>query len=240
YWPDGTLEFVGRADQRVKVSGYRIELGEVESAVRRVPGVVTAVAAVVPTTGGSDVLAAAVHVGDERLTTAGIREHLANCVPAYMVPRHLSLVDRIPFTAGGKIDRRTVADQLKASLAGSAQPDRRAASTPVEAALAAIIGGVLGVETVGVDDDFFALGGDSVLATQAVARIRTWLDAPHAMVADMFAAPTVSALARLLSCREHDGGRLDAVAEIYLEVAGMDAEEVVSQSAEVGMTHDRR
>ncbi|BBY04760.1 non-ribosomal peptide synthetase [Mycobacterium noviomagense] len=240
YWPDGTLEFVGRADHRVKISGYRIELGEVESALRRVPGVVTAVAAVVPTTGGSDVLAAALHVDDESLTAAGIRERMANSVPAYMVPRHLSLVERIPFTDGGKIDRRAVADQLAASMAGSAEPVRRAASTPVEAALAAIIGEVLGVEDVGIDDDFFALGGDSVLATQAVARIRTWLDAPHAMVADVFAARTVSALARLLSRREHDSRRLDAVAEIYLEVAAMDAEEVLSQSAEIEMAHDRR
>jgi mycobactin phenyloxazoline synthetase len=239
YWPDGTLEFVGRADHRVKVSGYRIELGEVESALRRVPGVVTAVAVAVPR-GGSDVLAAAVHVDDERVTAAGIREQLANCVPAHMVPRHLSLADRIPFTDGGKIDRRAVADQLAASVATSAEPDRRDASTPVEAALAAIIGEVLGVDNVGVDDDFFALGGDSVLATQAVARMRTWLDVPHAMVADMFAARTVSALTHLLSRREHDSRRLDAVAEIYLEVAGMDAEEVWSQSAEVGMAHDRR
>ncbi|MDA3662296.1 amino acid adenylation domain-containing protein [Mycobacterium xenopi] len=240
YWPDGTLQFVGRADHRVKVSGYRVELGEVEAALRRVPSVVAAVAAAVPAAGGSDVLAAAVQVDDERLTAGGIRESMRNFVPAHMVPRHLSLVEHIPFTAGGKIDRRAVADKLAASVASAAAPGRRAASTPAEAALAAIIGEVLGVEDVGVDDDFFALGGDSVSATAAIARIRTWLDAPSAMVADMFAARTASGLARLLSRREGECGRLDSVAEIYLEVARMGAQEVLSHSAAPGMAHDRR
>jgi mycobactin phenyloxazoline synthetase len=194
----------------------------------------------VPTTGGSDVLAAVVHVDDERLTAGEIREDMRNFVPAHMVPRHVSLVERIPYTIGGKIDRRAVADQLAASVASSAQEVRRAASTPVEAALAAIIGEVLGVEHVGVDDDFFALGGDSVSATAAVTRIRTWLDVPGAMVADMFAGRTPSGQAGLLSRREGGRGRLDSVAEIYLEVARMDAQEVLAESADPGMAHGRR
>jgi mycobactin phenyloxazoline synthetase len=85
---------------------------------------------------------------------------------------------------------------------------------------------------VGVGDDFFMLGGDSVLATQVVARIRTWLDTPDVMVADMFAARTPSALAALLTRREpHGTGRLEQVAELYLEIAGMDAEQVLAESA---------
>jgi mycobactin phenyloxazoline synthetase len=235
YWPDGTLEFVGRVDHRVKVSGYRIEIGEIESALRRVPGVVTAAAAAVPVQGGSQVLGAAVQVDDERLTAGGIREVMRDVVPAYMVPGHLSLVERIPFTDGGKIDRRAVTEQLAASISTTAQADRRVASTPLQAALAAIIGEVLGVDDVAIDDDFFALGGDSVLATQVVARLRSWLDTSHAMVADIFAARTVEGLARLLGHREGDSRRLDSVAEIYLEVAAMDAEEVVAQSAGPGM-----
>ena len=93
------------------------------------------------------------------------------------------------------------------------------------------MGDVLGVESVGVDDDFFALGGDSVLATQAVARIRAWLDTPDVMVADIFAARTVSALAGLLGRREREPGRLDQVAELYLEVIHMEAAHVVSAIA---------
>ncbi|WP_156748407.1 phosphopantetheine-binding protein, partial [Mycobacterium sp. 1465703.0] len=96
--------------------------------------------------------------------------------------------------------------------------------------LVMIFGDLLGRENVGVDDDFFALGGDSVLATQAVGRIRAWLDAPDIMVADIFANRTVSALATVLSAAERDPGRLDQVAELYLEVIGMDAESVLASS----------
>ena len=234
YWPDGTLEFVGRADHRVKVSGYRVELGEVETALRRVPGVRAAVAAVLPAYGGSDVLAAAVHAEtsvDAGLTVERIREALVDLVPAHMIPRHISLVDGIPFTDGGKIDRRAVTGQLAAAVSGSVKPGYRAPSTPLESALADIVGDLLALDAVGAEEDFFALGGDSVLATQAVARIRTWLDTPDVMVADIFATRTVSALAGLLSGREPDTGRLDQVAEVYLEVIHMDAGTVLAAVA---------
>lgn len=228
YRPDGVLEFVGRADHRVKLRGYRVELGEVEAAMQRVPGVRGAVAAVVAGPAGSDALAAAVCADDAALTAQRIREGLADLVPAHMIPRHISLVERIPVTGAGKIDRRAVADRLRVAVSRSDQPGRRAPSTALEAALAALVGDTLGSATVGLDDDFFALGGDSVLATQAVARIRTWLDTPDVMVADIFATRTVSALAGLLAGRERDGGRLDQVAELYLEVVGMDADSVLS------------
>jgi mycobactin phenyloxazoline synthetase len=232
YWPNGTLEFVGRADHRVKLSGYRVELGEVEAALRQVPGLAIAVAAVVSTPGGADILAAAVRVDDTQLTAEGVREAMTELVPAHMIPRHVSLLEHIPFTLGGKIDRRIVEGQLAVAVAGMAKPGHRVPSTPLESALAAIVGDVLGVEGVGVDDDFFALGGDSVLATQAVARIRAWLDTPDVMVADIFAARTISALAGLLSRRERDPGRLDQVAELYLEVIHMEADHVISAIAE--------
>jgi mycobactin phenyloxazoline synthetase len=231
YSPDGTLEFVGRADHRVKLSGYRVELGEVEAALRQVPGVATGVAALVPTPGGTDILAAAVGGDGTQLTAEGVREAMTELVPAHMIPRYVSLLEHIPFTLGGKIDRRFVEGQLAAAVTGLAKPCHRAPSTPLESALAAIAGDVLGVESVGVDDDFFALGGDSVQATQAVARIRAWLDTPDVMVADIFAARTVSELAGLLRRRERDHGRLDQVAELYLEVIHMEAAHVVSAIA---------
>jgi mycobactin phenyloxazoline synthetase len=232
YWPDGTLEFAGRADHRVKISGYRVELGEVEAALRQVPGVAIAVAAVVSTPGGADILAAAIRADDPQLTAEGVREAMTELVPAHMIPRHVSLREHIPFTLGGKIDRPAVGDQLAASVTGLARPGHRAPSTPLQCALAAIVGDVLGVEAVGADDDFFGLGGDSVLATQAVGRIRAWLDAPEVMVADIFAARTITELAGLLSRRERGPGRLDQVAELYLEVIHMEADHVISAIAE--------
>ncbi len=231
YWPDGTLEFVGRADHRVKLSGYRVELGEVEAALRQIPGVAIAVAAVVSTPGRADILAAAVRADATQLTAEGVREAMTELVPAHMIPRHVSLLEHIPFTLGGKIDRRVVESQLADAVRGLAKPGHRVSSTPLEFALAAIVGDVLGVESVGVDDDFFALGGDSVLATQAVARIRTWLDTPDVMVADIFAARTISQLAGLLARRERDPGRLDQVGELYLEVIRMEADHVLSAIA---------
>ena len=186
----------------------------------------------VATPGGADILAAVVQVDDAQLTAEGVRQAMTELVPAHMIPRHVSLVEQIPFTVGGKIDRRAVGGRLAADVAAVVRPDHRDPATPLESALAAIVGDVLGVEGVGVDDDFFGLGGDSVLATQAVARIRAWLDTPEVMVADIFAARTISELAGLLSRRERDPGRLDQVAELYLEVIHMEADHVISAIAE--------
>jgi mycobactin phenyloxazoline synthetase len=238
YWPDGTLEFVGRTDHQAKISGYRVELGEVETALRRVPGVATAVAAMVPAAsahGDADRLAAVVRSNDPSLTPAQILAGLTDYVPAQMIPRHLSLVENIPYTASGKIDRRAVTSQLTADMdSGQREPTYRNPATPLQAALAAIIGTVLGVGGVCVDDDFFALGGDSVLATAAATRIRTWLDTPDVLVPDIFATRTVAALADRLVAREPDAGRLDQVAEVYLEVAQLDAAAVLAALAEPG------
>ena len=232
YWPDGTCEFVGRADHRVKISGYRVELGEVEAALQTVSGVAIAVAAMIPSQSGSDVLAAAIRPDDRQLTVDRVREALTELVPAHMIPQHLSLVERIPFTLGGKIDRRVVTGQLAADVTDSTEPHHRIPSTPLESALVAIVADVLGVESVGVDDDFFALGGDSVLATQTVARIRAWLDTPDVIVADIFATRTVCTLADVLGRRESEPGRLEQVAELYLEVIQMEAGNVVAAIAE--------
>jgi len=237
YRPDGTLEFVGRADHRIKISGYRVELGEIEVAMRRVPGVRAAVAALVGRSGGTDVLAAAACLDDDGLTAQRIQEYLVDLVPAHMIPRHISVVERIPFTDGGKIDRRAVARQLAAAVsdrAGASSALHEAPGTQLERALCHIVADLLDrdLDAVGVHDDFFSLGGDSVLATRAVAGIRQWLDSPSLMVADVFAARTVATLAQLLVGREANGGchedRLEQVADVYLEIADMSSRDVLS------------
>ncbi|ANI40793.1 non-ribosomal peptide synthetase [Mycolicibacterium vaccae] len=229
YRPDGAIEFVGRADHRIKISGYRVELGEVESALRRIPGVDSAVAAVVTADGGRDLLAALVspEAGRDVPDPDKVVASMAELVPPHMIPQIVVGTDQIPYTLGGKIDRAAVARRLGAAdvLGGNAF---RAPATPLEAALCAIIGSVLGRDTLGADDDFFASGGDSVLATQVVARVRTWLDTPSAAVADIFAARTAAALAARLVAAESDSTRLTEVADLYLEVSGMDGAEVLS------------
>lgn len=235
--PDGLLDFVGRADHRVKVSGYRIELGEVESALRRIEGVDAAVAAVLAAPGDrrGEQLTAIVRVTDPRLTAGDLTAAMTELVPPHMVPSHIALVESIPFTVGGKIDRRAVVALIDTSLAERAtdrDPVRRLPSTALERALADIVATVLnrdGVAApVGADDDFFELGGDSVLATQTVARIRDWLDSPGVMVTDIFAARSVAALADRLVAHESGGERLEAVAELYLEVVDMKSDDVAS------------
>lgn len=228
YLPDGTIEFVGRVDHRVKISGYRIELGEVEAALKRVEELDAAVAVVL--TGDSDVLAAVVRTDDPAVDAPAVTAAMANLVPAQMIPKIIVVADRIPFTVNGKIDRKAVA-RLLAGAERPAPQGYRAPTTPLESALVAIVAEVLDIEadTVGVDDDFFALGGDSVLATQVIARVRDWLDTPTVLVTDMFAARCVWKLAERLIVREADRARLEAVAEVYLEVAGMDSAAVLSE-----------
>jgi mycobactin phenyloxazoline synthetase len=213
------------------VSGYRIELGDVEAALQRLPGVRAAVTAIVPAPRerGGDMLAAVVGVDGQRPSVEQLRDGMAKLVPPHMIPRHFELLDSIPFTVGGKTDR-WAAGQILAKVIGSGDFTNagRQPSTPLESAIAAILAELLDIGAVGRDDDFFELGGDSVLATTAVARIRSWLDTPTAMVADIFATRTVSALAQRLTEREPDSHRLEQVAELYLEVADMDNADVMS------------
>ncbi|MDX1882822.1 amino acid adenylation domain-containing protein [Mycolicibacterium sp. 120270] len=225
YLPDGTLEFVGRADHRVKISGYRVELGDVESALQRVPGVVAAVAAVTKATGDRDLLAALVQPVESAVTATDVTTAMADIVPPHMIPQRVVLTDRIPYTVGGKIDRPAVAQALADRGEASERVDR-AASTSLERALTALVSDVLGRSDFGVNDDFFALGGDSVQATTLVAAVREWLDTATVMLSDVFATRTVAALADRLAAREPDSDRLEQVAQMYLEVSSMDDAEL--------------
>ncbi|MEU6581992.1 amino acid adenylation domain-containing protein [Nocardia sp. NPDC046763] len=229
YLPDGCLEFLGRADHRVKIRGYRVELGEVESALRALPGVRHAIAAVI---GASAPKLAAVVVAGDGVALEGpaLLASAADLLPAYMIPSRVELLGELPFTANGKPDRKAIATLL---TAGERDGEFIAPRTDTERAVADIVATVLGRERVGVTDDFFALGGDSVLATAVVARVRDWLDSPDTVVADFFAARTVAGLARRLLDREERAGaagRLDEVARLYLEVAAMSDDEVLALS----------
>ncbi|BAH50571.1 non-ribosomal peptide synthetase [Rhodococcus opacus] len=225
YWPDGTLEFLGRADHQVQIRGYRIELGEVEAALRSLPPVHLAVAAIVGTT--TPKLAAAVTISTT--PASDLAGQLAALLPAQMIPERIVTLETFPLTPNGKLDRRALWAVLDDD--GAATPAFVAPRTSLEAALADVVGTVLERREVGASDDFFALGGDSVLATTAIARIRDWLDAPHATVADIFAARTVAELAHRLDANDAVPGRLERVAEVYLEVAGMDDEEIATREA---------
>ncbi|HEV2733674.1 MAG TPA: amino acid adenylation domain-containing protein, partial [Longimicrobiaceae bacterium] len=164
---DGTVEFLGRADRQVKVRGFRIEPGEVEEALRRHEGVLDAVVVARDDLPGQRRLVAYL-TGQAVPAEEVLRERLGSVLPEYMVPSAFVVLDALPLTPSGKVDRGALPAPEGGS--GASPGGYTAPRTPAEEALAGIWAEVLGVEKVGVHDGFFALGGDSILAIQVVAR----------------------------------------------------------------------
>uniref|UniRef100_UPI000B2A49A8 AMP-binding protein n=1 Tax=Millisia brevis TaxID=264148 RepID=UPI000B2A49A8 len=194
------LEYVGRADDQVKIRGFRIELGEVEAVVSGAPGV-GAAAVVVREDVPGDVRLVGYVVGREGavVTPEAVLAFAGQSLPGYMVPSAVVVVDAIPLTANGKLDRRALPAPVFASRTF------RAPGSPVEQVVAGVFEQVLGVERVGVDDDFFAAGGNSLLATRVVARVGEALGTRVA-VRVLFEAPTVGELAQVVSASVSDAG----------------------------------
>jgi len=190
---DGTLEFLGRADQQVKIRGFRIELGEIETVIREQPAVREAV--VVARTGGEGgaSLAAYVVPAAEDFSVDELRAFLASRLPDYMVPSTFTVLEALPLTANGKVDVRALPEP---AVRGSALDGQDAVPrTPVEELLAGIWSAVLGVPAVGLHDDFFHLGGHSLIATRMLSRVRDAVQAEVPLAA-LFEGPTVAELAR--------------------------------------------
>ncbi|AXX31941.1 amino acid adenylation domain-containing protein [Actinosynnema pretiosum subsp. pretiosum] len=186
--PDGTLECLGRADFQVKVHGYRVEPGEIEATLRERADI--AEAAVVPAEPGADdprLVAYVVPAG--RIATAEeLRAHVASVLPAYLVPRSFVVVDRLPLSANGKLDR----ERLPVPDFGRHATDRVLSAT--EDTIAGIWSAVLGVAEVRPENDFFGLGGHSLLVAQVVHRIRAALAVDLPLRA-LFETPTLADLA---------------------------------------------
>ncbi|MEU7628825.1 amino acid adenylation domain-containing protein [Nocardia sp. NPDC049220] len=163
------LEYLGRTDFQVKVRGQRIELGEIDAVLGRAEGVDFAVTLGVPGPTGATALAAyLVRTPGVELDVAQVRAFAADTLPGYMVPSAFVVLAEIPLNAVGKLDRNA----LPAPEFTADRTEYRAPTTPTEQVLAAIFGELLGVQTVGADDSFFALGGDSILAIQLVSRAK--------------------------------------------------------------------
>ncbi len=166
---DGSLEYLGRADNQVKVRGFRIELGEIETALGRHPDVRDAVVAVHRDGTGRQRLVGHL-VTDRELTTGELRSHLAGSLPDYMVPGLYMRLERLPLTPSGKVDRRALPEpDFRAERGGA---DHTPPRNRAEEVLAEVWAEVLGIERVGVHDNFFDLGGDSILSIQVVSRAR--------------------------------------------------------------------
>jgi amino acid adenylation domain-containing protein/non-ribosomal peptide synthase protein (TIGR01720 family) len=167
--PEGTLEFLGRFDDQVKVRGFRIELGEIETALLRHPAVAACVVDARKDGPAERRLVGYVVPADgQEPAAAELRAFLKETLPDYMVPQLFVTIERVPVTPNGKVDRRALPAPPLARPEMDA--DYVAAVGEVEAKLAAVWAEVLGVPQVGVNDNFFALGGDSILCIQIIAR----------------------------------------------------------------------
>ncbi|MGC4987747.1 amino acid adenylation domain-containing protein [Nocardia salmonicida] len=182
------LEYLGRTDFQVKFRGQRIELGEIETALLAQDAISQSVALVLDTASGQHLVAYVVARPGEQPDAAALRTAVAESLPAYMVPTVVTVLDSFPLNPSGKLDRKAL--PAPAFTAG----EFRAPATPAEEIVAGVFAELLGMARVGADDDYFALGGNSLLATRAIARINEALDAQLA-IRDLFETPTVSALA---------------------------------------------
>ncbi len=202
---DGAIEFLGRVDHQVKIRGYRVELGEIEHVLRAHPGVQDAAVLLVADASGADTLAAyvipkaagyAVSHAD-RPTLEKVHEWLASQLPEYMVPGFVQLLDALPLTSNGKLDRAA----LPLPGAHALEKAHVAPRTPTEVQLATIWSEVLKVERVGITDDFLELGGHSLLAIRVLGRLsRTF--GVRLPLRTLFDAPTIERLAEVID-KEH-------------------------------------
>ncbi|MFE9799227.1 amino acid adenylation domain-containing protein [Streptomyces goshikiensis] len=209
YRPDGTLELLGRLDGQLKVRGVRIEPGEIEAQLCRHPAVTAAVITVLPGPDGPDgVLTAWLEVTDPAPNAAVLRGFLAERLPDYLVPGAYFRVERIPTTASGKTDRRALAALPRTQLTSGER--HQAPRTPTETLLADVWRQVLGTASVGIHDNFFDLGGDSLRLVHVTSLLRD-----HGVpldVRDHYEHQTVATLGQLADARtaeeaphEHDG-----------------------------------
>ncbi|GHE47291.1 hypothetical protein GCM10018785_16210 [Streptomyces longispororuber] len=187
---DGELEYVGRADAQVKIRGFRVEPGEVEAVLAGHPEVAQAAVVLREDRPGDPRLVAYAVARSGSLTERELRRFAAESLPEYMVPAAVVLVEAVPTTVNGKLDRAALPEPDR--TAGAAREPRG----PREEILCSLFADVLGVDRVGIDDDFFDLGGHSLLALRLLSRIRSALGEGFE-IRDLFAAPTAAGLARL-------------------------------------------
>ncbi|WP_098897030.1 non-ribosomal peptide synthetase [Streptomyces sp. st77] len=220
---DGSMEYLGRVDHQVKIRGFRIEPAEVEAALLAAPGVMggavlassatshAAIRAGADSDGGAEeaarlvayvVLTREAAGADPGTALVRLREWLRERLPAHLVPALFVPLDRLPITPNGKLDRAALPAPQAHAPTPSRAPDR-----PLEAELAGLYGDLLGVGQVGAEDDFFNLGGDSLLATRLIGMVRrAGLGArPEVDVRDVFVHPTVAGLAAHLNHPDQQG-----------------------------------
>jgi hypothetical protein len=200
--PNGDVEYLGRADHQVKIRGFRIELGEIEAALMSHPAVRAALVLVREDAPGDKRLAAYVVLRTPGVAPVELREHVRTRVPDYMVPAGIVVLDVFPLTPNGKVDRRVLPapDVVRPALESFAAP-----RDDLEATIARLWCEALGVVRVGRDDNFFDLGGHSLLVVQVHKRLRDELKRELSVV-ELFKHATIAGLADFLRATPVTGG----------------------------------
>ncbi|MBL9173678.1 MAG: amino acid adenylation domain-containing protein, partial [Verrucomicrobiales bacterium] len=199
----GALEYLGRLDQQVKVRGYRIELGDVEAALLQIPSITAAVAVVREIDGEAELAAFVIPAAGTAPGESELLNALRGILPGYMIPSRVTKVSGFPLTPNGKVDRLALATSPVS--AGGPRPADGASTSSLEAEIASVWRESLGRDSVGVQDNFFALGGHSLQALRMITRLRNQMRVPVAL-ADLFLHPTVSGLAARVRDAGGSGG----------------------------------
>ena len=201
YRHSGELEFLGRLDQQVKLRGYRIELGEIEAALESHAAVQQAVVTVREEQLVAYVVGGESALGSVRAVAGELRPYLRERLPEYMVPQHWMVLEQVPLTASGKIDRKS----LPAPAAErSFELDQDEETTPMEELVVCIWSEVLKLDAVGRDENFFELGGHSLLATQVISRVRKMFGV-EVTLRQLFEEPTVRSFSRVIEVQLRSG-----------------------------------
>ncbi|HWO63368.1 MAG TPA: non-ribosomal peptide synthetase, partial [Umezawaea sp.] len=203
--PDGEVEFIGRADRQVKVRGFRVEPGEVEAALSAHESVgAVAVLAIGDTADDKRLVAYVAPAGRARPTAAALRLRVADTLPAYLVPSHYVLLETLPLDPNGKVDRGALPHPWTAR-ADLELPPIVVPNTDTEQLIAEVMADVLAIDEVGVDDDFYVLGGDSLRSVLMLAHLRALGVTISAR--EFLSRPSVGALSGLVGGQLSAGGK---------------------------------
>ncbi len=222
--PDGCLMHTGRKDLQTKIRGHRVEVSEIEMALHDLPGI--AQAAVVrfdDSFYGERLVAYVVPQKSKTLKVDQLRATLRKTLPSYMLPSVFVVVDSLPLTASGKVDRRALPIPTKSRHILSSV--FTAADTAVEKALVKLWTEIMGIDNVGIHDDFSELGGDSLLAAQIVSEVNNVFSLRQPLKT-LFEAPTVAKLVEFVLMNETHPGHSDKVANLLMKIEGMSSEDI--------------
>lgn len=233
YLPDGNLEYVGRKDRQIKIRGFRIELGEVELALAQHAAIQEAYLTAYEEEPGQKRLVAYVvcDQSDEALTTSALRKFLKERLPDYMIPAAFIFLDQLPLNSNGKVDQKAL------PLPDRTRPEMEegyvAPRTPTEEVLAGIWAELLRVERVGVYDDFFDLGGHSLMATQIISRVREAFQVEISL-RTFFQGANICELAQAIETSERvDYADVDEIAQALAQLESLSEEEVKAMLIEI-------